>query len=304
MNETCNYTRKRIDTWDQDFIDLDFSRVSSNTLALLIHGLEGGSKSKYMISTVNELNAQKIDTVSVNLRGCSGEDNLLLGTYHSGKTEDVEFILNHILKNYEYQNIIIIGFSLGGNLTLKYMGEFSETLSPKIKGAIATSVPIDIASSEREMDKLKNKLYIDGFLKTIRLKVLEKSFKFPEFKLDKDKLFKAKKFKHLEHLYTVPVFGFDSPEDYWQKASSKPYLSKIKKPTLLINAEDDSFLGKECFPFEEARNSDTFYLEVTKYGGHVGFLSSFKQEENRWLEKRISRFIKENIQITIAQTVS
>lgn len=295
VKETCNYKRKRITTWDDDFIDLDFSKVNSNTLAILIHGLEGSAESKYMISTTNELNQKKIDTVSVNLRGCSGEDNLLLGTYHSGKTEDVAFIVNHILTSYNYENIIIIGFSLGGNLTLKYMGEFSETLSPKIKGAIAVSVPLDIESSEKELDKIKNKLYIEGFLKTIRLKVLEKSYKFPEYQLDKDKLFNAKRFKHLEYLYTVPVFGFESPEDYWQKASSKPYIPKIKQPTLLINAEDDSFLGPECYPYEEAKNSDTFFLEVPKYGGHVGFLSTFKQEESRWLENRISRFIEENI---------
>jgi uncharacterized protein len=304
MKEVCNYTRKRIFTWDHDFIDLDFSKVNSNTLALLIHGLEGSSASKYMISTTNELNGKGIDTVAFNLRGCSGEDNLLLGTYHSGKTEDVDFVINHLLENYNYKNIIIIGFSLGGNLALKYMGEYAKNMSPKIKGAIATSVPIDIADSESEMNKIKNKLYIEQFLKTIRLKVLEKSFKFPDFELDKDQLFKAKRFKHLEHLYTVPVFGFDSPEDYWRKASSKPYLSMINQPTLLINAQDDSFLGAECFPFEEAESSDNFFLEVTKYGGHVGFISTFNQHESRWLEKRISRFIEENIQIHIEQTIS
>jgi len=295
MKEMSHYTRKRIATWDHDFIDLDFSKVNSNTLAVLIHGLEGSSESKYMISTTNELNGKGIDTVAFNLRGCSGEDNLLLGTYHSGKTEDVHFVINHLLDNYNYENIIIIGFSLGGNLTLKYMGEYADVLSPKIKGAIAASVPIDIASSELEMDKLKNKLYIDEFLKTIRLKVLEKSYKFPDFELNKEKLFKASRFKHLEYLYTVPVFGFESPEDYWQKASSKPYLSQINKPTLLINAEDDSFLAKECFPREEAGDSDTFFLEITKFGGHVGFMSSFKPHENKWLEQRISRFIQRNI---------
>jgi len=304
QKEKSQYARERIFTWDHDFIDLDFSKVNSNTLAVLIHGLEGSSESKYMVSTANELNAKSIDTVAFNLRGCSGEDNLLLGTYHSGKTEDVHFVINHLLENYDYENLVIIGFSLGGNLTLKYMGEFADEISPKIKGAIATSVPIDIASSQQEMDKLKNKLYIEEFLKTIRLKVLEKSYKFPEFELDKEKLFKASRFKHLEHLYTVPVFGFESPEDYWQKASSKPYLSKINRPTLLINAEDDSFLAKECFPYEEAGDSDVFFLEVTKYGGHVGFISSFKQHESRWLEKRISRFIEEHIQIDIEQTIS
>ena len=304
MKEVCSYSRKRILTWDNDFIDLDFSKVNSNSIAILIHGLEGSSESKYMISTTNELNDKGIDTVSINLRGCSGEDNWLLGTYHSGKTEDVDFIINHILENYNYENILLIGFSLGGNLTLKYMGEFSKTLSPKIKGAITTSVPVDIASSEVELDKLKNKLYTEQFLKSIRLKVLEKSFKFPEFELDKEELFKAKRFKDLEKLYTVPVFGFKSPEDYWEKASSKPYLSKINQPTLLINAKDDSFLGLDCFPYEEAQDSEFFFLEVSKYGGHVGFISTFKQNESRWLEKRISRFIEENIQIQIKQTIS
>lgn len=295
MKEKCNYTRERIVTWDADFIDLDFSKVNASTIAILIHGLEGSSASSYMISTANQLNQQHIDTVAFNLRGCSGEDNLLLGTYHSGKTEDVEFVVQHILTHYNYENLILVGFSLGGNLTLKYMGEYAHTLSSKIKGAVAISVPVDIASSEKEMDKVKNKLYIEQFLKTIRLKVLEKSTKFPDFKLDTALLFKAKYFKDLENLYTVPVFGFESPEDYWEKASAKPYLNKINKPTLLINAADDSFLGKKCFPIAEAQDSEYFFLEITKYGGHVGFVSSFKEMEIRWLEKRINTFVRDHI---------
>ena len=294
---TINYKRKRITTWDHDFIDLDFSFVGSKTLALLIHGLEGSSNSTYMISTSKHLNKIGLDTVCFNLRGCSGEDNLLLGSYHSGKTEDVDFIVSHLLENYNYENIIIIGFSLGGNLTLKYLGEKSAAISPKIRGGIAFSVPIDIASAEKEMDKLKNKLYIELFFKTMKNKLLQKAHKFPEYNLDKDLLFKATKFKHLEKLYTVPVFGFKSPEDYWEKASSKPYLKTIQKPTLLVNAKDDSFLSKECFPFSEAQKSENFFFESTNYGGHVGFMNSFKSEENNWLEKRIERFIKENIEL-------
>jgi len=132
----------------------------------------------------------------------------------------------------------------------------------------------------------------------LKNKILEKSHKFPEFKLDKDKLFKATKFKHLEELYTVPVFGFKSPEDYWQKASAKPYLSQIKKPTLLINAKDDTFLSPECYPHQEAHASKNFFLEVPNYGGHVGFMTSFKPQENKWLEHRIERFIRQNIKIS------
>ena len=299
MKDTATYTRKRISTWDHDFFDLDFSFVGSETLVLLIHGLEGSSDSKYMAASTNHLNNKGIDTVCFNLRSCSGEDNLLLATYHSGKTEDVGFVVNHLLEHYNYKNIIIIGFSLGGNLTLKYLGEQGENISSVIKGGIAVSVPIDIASAELEMDKLKNKLYIEMFFKTMKNKVLEKAFKFPEYKLDQNKLFKATKFRQLEHLYTVPVFGFDSPEDYWEKASSKPYLLKIIKPTLLINAKDDTFLSKKCYPYYEAENSDFFFFEETKFGGHVGFMNSFKPKENTWLEHRIERFIRENIQLDI-----
>ncbi len=300
MKDKANYKRKRIKTWDHDFFDLDFSFVGSETLVLLIHGLEGSSNSKYMASTTNHLNKKELDTVCFNLRGCSGEDNMILATYHSGKTEDVDFVIKYLLNNYNYKNIVIVGFSLGGNLTLKYIGEQGENLSPIIKGGIAASVPVDIGTAELEMDKLKNKLYMEIFFKTMKNKVLEKAHKFPEYKLDKDKLFKATKFKHLEHLYSVPVFGFESPEDYWTKASSKPYLSQIIKPTLLINAKDDTFLSRECFPYKEAENSEFFFLEETKFGGHVGFMTSFNPQENKWLEYRIARFIKENIDIDIA----
>ena len=300
MKDEAIFTRKRIDTWDHDFFDLDFSIVGSKTLILLIHGLEGSSESKYMTANTNHLNNKGLDVVCFNLRGCSGEDNWILPTYHSGKTEDVDFVVNHLLDNYGYENIIIVGFSLGGNLTLKYLGEKSEDVSPRIKGGIAVSVPVDIATAELEMDKLKNKLYMEMFFKTMKNKVLEKAHKFPEYNLDKDKLFKATKFKHLEYLYTAPVFGFENPEDYWEKASSKPYLSKIIKPTLLINAKDDSFLSKECYPFEIAENSENFFLEVPKYGGHVGFMSSFKPQENNWLELRIERFMQENINIKMS----
>ena len=295
MKESVEYSRKRVTTWDQDFIDLDFSLIGSKTLVILIHGLEGSSQSKYILAATSEFNNEAMDTVAFNLRGCSGEDNLLLQTYHSGKTDDVHFIINYILKNYSYQNIVLAGYSLGGNLTLKYMGEFAKTLSSKIKCAIAVSVPVDLASSSVAMSSYKNKIYMEAFLKTLRLKVLEKAHKFPEFKLDKDKLFKAKAFSDFDALYTAPVYGYSGAEDYWEKASSKPYLKSIETPTLLISSEDDPFLAAACFPIKEAKASKNFYLEMTKYGGHVGFISSFLIDKNRWLENRMLNFIKQHL---------
>lgn len=296
MKDTIKYQRKRITTWDSDFIDLDFSTIGSETLVLLIHGLEGSSQSNYMITTSNYLNNTGFDTVCMNLRSCSGEDNALLETYHSGKTDDVDFIVRHLTTNYKHKNIVIVGFSLGGNLTLKYLGEYIN-IPLKVKGGVAISVPIDLTTSQAELSKLKNKIYLNEFLKTLKLKILEKSEKFPEYKINKRLLFKATKFRHLEKQYTVPVFGFKSSDDYWLKASSKPYIPKIKVPTLLINSLDDSFLSKECYPFKEAQNSDNFYLLTPNYGGHVGFTSSFNNNENKWIEKKITEFIQENIGI-------
>ncbi|WGH75845.1 alpha/beta fold hydrolase [Tenacibaculum tangerinum] len=296
MKDTITYQRKRITTWDADFIDLDFSIVGSKTLVLLIHGLEGSAQSNYMITASNHLNSIGFDTVCMNLRGCSGEDNLLLETYHSGKTDDVDFIIKHLKNNYNYKNIVITGFSLGGNLTLKYLGEY-RNIPSEVKGGIAVSVPVDLTSSQAELHKLKNKIYLNEFLRTMKLKLLEKSEKFPDYPLDKKLLFKASKFRHLEEQYTVPVFGFESSEDYWQKASSKPFIPEIKVPTLLINALDDSFLSKECYPIKEAKNMHNFYLLTPNYGGHVGFISSFSNTENRWLEQQIAQFIKEIIGI-------
>ncbi|CAL2102949.1 Alpha/beta hydrolase [Tenacibaculum sp. 190130A14a] len=298
MKDEINYTRKRVTTWDNDFIDLDFSTVNSKSIALLIHGLEGSSQSNYMVSTTNILNNAGTDVVCMNLRGCSGEDNLLLETYHSGKTDDVEFIINYIVNNYNYENIIVVGFSLGGNLTLKYLGEFN-TIPEQVKGAVAVSVPIDLTSSQAELTKIKNKLYMTEFLRTMKLKLLEKADKFPEFELNRELLFKATKFRHLEKQYTVPVFGFESSEDYWEKASSKPYISKINRKTLLINALDDSFLSPECYPYNEAKNLKEFYLMTPKYGGHVGFAQSFNNQENKWVENQILSFIQNHLFIDL-----
>ena len=294
MKEFCSYSRKRIFTWDHDFIDLDFSKANSNTIAILIHGLEGSAESKYMLSTANELNGGGIDTVSFNLRGCSGEDNVLLSTYHSGKTEDLEFVISYLIENYSYDKIMIVGYSLGGNITLKYFGEHALKISDKVSCGVAVSVPVDLASSSKKMGDSQNKLYMNKFLKSLRSKVLEKSEKHPSYNLDINKLMNAKTFKDFDGLYTAPVSGFSGPEDYWKKASSKPYLPSIKKPVLLISSKDDPFLAKECYPYKEAKESNYFHLEVTKYGGHVGFISSFLPKKNRWLENRILQFIRDN----------
>ncbi|WP_442266279.1 YheT family hydrolase [Tenacibaculum sp. ZS6-P6] len=294
--EKADYKRVRINTWDNDFIDLDFLPNNSFSLIVLIHGLEGSSQSSYMVSTANYLNNLGYDVVCVNLRSCSGEDNNILKTYHAGKTDDVHFILKYLEEYYDYQNIILGGFSLGGNLTLKYLGEYEEQIPSIVKGGIAVSVPIDLTSSQAELSKLKNKLYMQEFLRTLKAKVNLKAQKFEGYNPDKKLIAKASSFRDFEEIYTAPVFGFDSPEDYWEKASSKPYLKLINHKTLLINAKDDSFLSLECYPYEIAEKSSNFFLLTPKYGGHVGFVSSFN-DQSYWIEKQFVNFIQNELNI-------
>jgi len=288
-NQLITYQRERILTPDNDFLDLDFSKVGSNTLVIAMHGLEGSSKSNYIISAINYLNAKKIDCVAVNFRGCSGEDNNNLYSYNSGKTDDVDLIVNHVISTSNYKNIILLGYSMGGNITLKYLGETTH-LIPKIKGAITISVPCDLRGSSQALSTWENSVYMNRFLKTLKEKTFLKMKKFPKSKINSENVLNAKTFEDFDNAVTAPLFGFKNAEDYWAKCSSKKFIPRIQKPTLLINALDDSFLSKSCFPFKEVKNHEYFNLETPKYGGHVGFNSIFKKD-SFWSEKRIFDFI-------------
>lgn len=290
-NQKIKYSRKRISTPDKDFLELDFSTVNSETLVIACHGLEGSSNSKYIISVCNYLNKQKIDCLALNFRGCSGEDNNFMYSYHSGKTDDLETIINYVTENYKHKNIVLLGYSMGGNIVLKYLGENS-IISPQIKCAIAISTPVDLESSSRELEKTHNKFYLNRFLKTLKQKSLEKSKKFPEAKLSKKAILNSKNFEDFDNAITAPLFGFKNAEDYWKKNSSLQYLNKITTPTLLINAKDDTFLGENCYPIQYAKNNTYLNLEIPDYGGHVGFNTSFNSNRNLWSEKRIHQFIK------------
>ncbi|MFK5957303.1 MAG: alpha/beta fold hydrolase [Lutibacter sp.] len=287
---TINFKRERILTPDNDFLDLDFSTVNSNILVIAMHGLEGSSQSKYIISVVNYLNSNNIDCVAVNFRGCSGEDNNHLFSYNSGKTDDVGYIVQHIISNYNYKNIILLGYSMGGNITLKYLGE-SSFLPSEIKGAIGISVPCDLKGSSYALSSWQNSVYMNRFLKTLKEKTFLKLRKFPKNNIHKEKVLNAKNFQDFDDAVTAPLFGYKNAEDYWVKCSSKQFIPAIKKPTLLINALDDSFLSKSCFPLDEAKNHTYFNLETPRYGGHVGFNSFVFKKKIFWSENRILEFI-------------
>jgi len=286
-----NYERKRIVTPDDDFLDIDFSTVGSKTIVIITHGLEGNSERAYARGMVRAVNNASWDAVAINLRGCSGEPNNLYLSYHSGKTDDLDLVIHHIKENYDYDKIMLVGFSLGGNITLKYLGEQGENANPLISRAVAISVPIDLEDSAVQLAKKSNVLYMNRFVKMLKPKMIGKAERFPEWGLVREDILKMSNFYDIDELYTAPAHGFKNAKDYWEKCSSKPSLSKIRIPTLLINALNDPFLGKPSYPFKEAENSKFFYLETPKYGGHVGFINDFKMN-NLWIEKRTIGFLK------------
>jgi len=282
-----NYIRERIDTPDGDFIDLDFSSVGSDRAAILSHGLEGKSERAYMKGMIRTFNRRGWDGVSFNFRGCSGEPNSTSATYHSGKTEDLHTVIRHLVTVKKYKSITLIGFSLGANLTLKYAGERGRKIPAEIKSAVAISAPCDLVSSSIEIHKMKNIIYSKRFLSTL---VAKMKMKEPLHNADITRDYKSvKTLKDFDDKFTAPLNGFTDATDYWKKCSAVNFISNIAIPVLILNAEDDPILGKECYPYREASENRYLYLEVPEHGGHMGFITFGKNGEF-WHEIRAAEF--------------
>ncbi|MDH5719324.1 MAG: alpha/beta fold hydrolase [Spirochaetia bacterium] len=281
------YERKRIKTPDKDFLDIDLLKTGSKSVAILCHGLEGSSKAKYILATAAILRENKIDVVAMNYRGCSGEPNKKVFFYHSGKTDDLDLIIKNVQK--DYKEIFLIGFSLGGNLILKYLGDNSIKKSSKIKKACAVSVPCDLSSASDNLSKLSNYIYKKRFFRRFQEKIIKKMKIMPK-KISVEPFKQVKSMRDYDDAYVAPFFGYKDAEDYYQKESCKKFIPRIKNSTLIVNALDDPILTEKCHPIEEAENSKYVRLELSKYGGHVGFCNFGK--EPYWVEKRVIGFIK------------
>lgn len=289
--EGIRYQRERIDTPDRDFLDLDWSRIGSERLAIILHGLEGDSHRSYILGMVRTLNNNGWDALAWNFRGCSGEPNRKRRFYHSGDTDDLAGVVSHVIEKGEYSALGLIGFSLGGNVVLKYLGERGPSVHPSIKRAVAFSVPCDLRSGAMKMSESSRRIYLIRFLRMLRKSIRAKMALMPGL-IDDHGYDRIKTFKDFDERYTAPLHGFDSPEDYWEKASSKPFLTAITVPTLLVNAADDPFLAPPCYPLEEAEVSESFFLEIPRHGGHVGFLA-FNEKGEFWSESRAVSFLSD-----------
>ncbi|MCB1327378.1 MAG: alpha/beta fold hydrolase [Spirochaetales bacterium] len=294
------YRRERIRTPDGDFLDLDWCDGSSarpgrvhENLVVVSHGLEANTRWSYIRGMVRAFFRAGFDVLAWNYRGCSGHDNLAFGSYHAGVTQDLETVLVHADRRHRYRNIVLVGFSLGANLTLKYLGEKADNLDPRIKRAVTFSAPLDLESCSRVLSQPANRVYMDKFLRSLRGKVKAKSKRYPG-RIDERALKRMRTFREFDDFYTAPAHGFQDAEDYWRRASSIRLLKYIRIPTLLVSAQDDPFLGPECYPVGEAIDHEYFFFEAPRYGGHVGFVS-FNRSGLYWSEQRAVDFVRGRI---------
>jgi len=285
------YHRERIDTPDDDFLDLDWSRINSRKLVVLSHGLEGNTYRPYIVGMATMMNRHGWDALAWNYRGCSGESNRRLRMYHNGSIEDLDCVVQHALKAGHYDTIALIGFSLGGNLTLLYLCSMADTLDARILGAVAFSVPGDLKAGAGQLAKTKNYVYMKQFLVSLHVKIKLKMKLMPGA-INDDDYNSITNFKGFDDRYTAPIHGFKNAEDYWEKCSSNRFLPFIRVPALIVNASDDPFLANECYPVEQAKHSRYVHLEMPKYGGHVGFVQ-FNDDGSYWSENRAVEFLEQ-----------
>ena len=281
--------RERITLSDGDFLDLDWSDSVTETqkLVVVLHGLEGDAQRPYITGSAKILNQNGYDACAVNYRGCSGEPNIKYRSYHSGATEDLIEVLNHILNTRPYSEIYLKGFSLGGNLLLKYLGEGND-VPKELKGAVAVSVPCNLHDSCKQLLSSKNILYAIKFKGNLLGKLRQKQQMFPE-KISDNDIKRIKTLKDFDDIYTSQAHGFEDALDYYKKSSSLQFLPHIQVPSLIINAKDDSFLGPECYPVKETDKNTKLFLEMPSYGGHVGF---WGKNNITYTEKRALNFFE------------
>ena len=292
------HTRQRIELDDSDYIDLDWTTLDpkqskDNTIVFLLHGLCGCSRSSYILAMQSLLNDQGISSVAMNFRGCSGEMNRLARAYHSGVSEDVNEVFSKLVAEYPAHNFVFIGYSLGANVLLKWLGEIES--HPRIRKAVGVSTPFVLESCSQAMLQGVSRLYGQYFVRRLvkdfqnKQEYLETSN--PEQATRIAKLGDTRSISSIwefDDQITAPLHGFEGAEDYYRKCSSSAFLGSIAVDTLLIQSKNDPMIPPKSIPNSEML-SPQVQMQLTEKGGHVGFVSS---NPDNWLEQRILNFMQ------------
>jgi predicted alpha/beta-fold hydrolase len=276
-----SWRRERWDTPDGDFIELDWADATGPLVALF-HGLEGGSSSHYARSIAAHALERGWRCVVPHFRGCSGELNRRPRAYHSGDTEELDWILRRLRPD------CAVGVSLGGNALLKWLGERGAEGPRLLRRAAAVSAPLDLAAAGHALDRgVNRRLYTRVFLTTLKAKVFAK-IALRHLALDERRLARVRTLREFDDLYTAPLHGFRDADDYWRRASSAPWLAQVRVPTLVLNAKNDPFLPRNALESAARQASSDVVLEFPATGGHAGFPG-----RGQWLARRVLEFLSQ-----------
>jgi len=283
--------RERWQTPDGDFIDVDHAGDPAAPRKLvLFHGLEGCSDSHYARAIAAHAMKRSWRVAIPHFRGCSGEPNRKPRAYHSGDSEEIDWILRKFPPS---DSLYAIGVSLGGNALLKWLGERGEDARAIVRRAAAVSAPIDLAASGRALDRGLNRLlYTRHFLATLKPKSLAKLARFPGL-YDGATVRAARSFREFDDAVTAPLHGFRGVDHYWTSASSGPWLERVRVPTLLINARNDPFLPEHELLAAAQEAAPCVVLEFPRSGGHAGFVVGPFPGRHSWLPQRLFEFLSE-----------
>jgi predicted alpha/beta-fold hydrolase len=295
--------RERVETPDGDFLDLDFAGEAPGLTpadapaVLVLHGLEGSALRHYMLVAYRELLRCGLRPIGLNFRSCGGEPNRLARFYHSGDTDDLRFALE-LLAGRPGGVSGAIGFSLGGNVLLKFLGEEGAAGRAPIQAAVAISVPFDLAEGARTLEHgLMARVYTEYFLRSLREKVRRKEALLRAH-VDVEAGLAARTLWAFDDIITAPLHGFESAEHYYHCSSSTHYLERIQTPTLLLQAEDDPFLPPRVLPREAVARNPQLTAAFTKRGGHVGFIAGTPWAPRFWAEEEAARFLAGRLRAT------
>ncbi|MCP4128523.1 MAG: hydrolase [Gammaproteobacteria bacterium] len=274
---------------DGDTLQLAHGRAHGPNTVLILHGLEGSLHSAYAQRLMNYLDRADIPAAFMFFRGCNGRPNNQVRSYHSGETADLKAVIRHLKQNGS-ERIALVGYSLGGNVTLKYMGEGAT--DDAISCATAISVPMRLDICAARMNEGFSKLYQHTLLRRLIQKVQQKQQLMHQagFSCDPKQM---QTFVEFDDVYTAPIHGFNDATHYYQSCSSRQYLQGIKKPTLIIHSKDDPFMTPGAIPDGHELATEVT-LELSPHGGHVGFITGGFLKPSYWLEPRIHRFLQKN----------
>jgi predicted alpha/beta-fold hydrolase len=285
------YARRRWDTPDGDFIDVDRVAGKAHTpLVVMFHGLEGDSESHYARALAGALAREGWRLAIPHFRGCSGEPNALARAYHSGDSQEIGWMLDRFSVEAQGMPVIAVGISLGGNALLKWLGEAGAAASRVVRCAVAVSAPLDLMVSGDELGRGFNRLYSWLFLSTLKEKAAQKAQRFPGV-FDAARARRARTLRDFDDCVTAPLHGFLGTDDYWTRASSKPWLAHVRVPTLVLNARNDPFLPAHALPRVQ-EVSACVELDFPEEGGHVGFVSGAFPGDFDWFGERIMSFAR------------